>query len=397
MGNFIHNIFSVTRVDDTYKLLKILFIKHKYIAPKYKSICFLEPGGIGDYLFCRPYFKYIKQSPLFKNLNVILLTKKYYTDMTTAFDYEYFDEIIEYDTTKLINKKYRKEFVKNINLRKIKYLINLRTAVISHEQDWVYRYLLAKNIKAETKITGLINIYNKKQQLKDKMLKIYDKIIVSDLKDAVFELERRRRFFEELLQIPIPEEKISIPVLFDKTKKMIAISMFAEDKNREFSVEKWKQIVEYILSSTDFYVVFLGRTKEHEYIQQLIKSFQNKSHLIDYAGKISISFLPTFLAGCEMLLAVETGTVHIANAVGCKTICLCNGSFYGRFQPYNDNIVKYIYPPDFQKLIGNKSNSLIDFYNINNTFRTDEISVTSVIDTFNCVMKENNIYATKRL
>ena len=134
-------------------------------------------------------------------------------------------------------------------------------------------------------------------------------------------------------------------------------------------------------------VAFLGRAQEHKNIKKFIEKFQDKSRLIDFSGKISISFLPTFLANCKMLIAVETGTVHIAHAAGCQTLCLCNGSFYGRFQPYNDDIIKYIYPPSFNKMLENNED-MTTFYNRNNTFKTNEIDVNTIIKELNLMINK---------
>ena len=68
--NLIQKIFSITN-KDKHKVITFLFVKMKFkMAARPKPcVVVVDPGGIGDYMFCRPYFKYIKQSPKYKNCN----------------------------------------------------------------------------------------------------------------------------------------------------------------------------------------------------------------------------------------------------------------------------------------------------------------------------------------
>ena len=47
---------------------------------KDKYIVLIEPGGIGDYVFCRPFFKYFNESPKYKNFKLIYIVKEGFLD-----------------------------------------------------------------------------------------------------------------------------------------------------------------------------------------------------------------------------------------------------------------------------------------------------------------------------
>ena len=79
------------------------------------------------------------------------------------------------------------------------------------------------------------------------------------------------------------------------------------------------------------------------------------------------------------MIAVETGTVHIANLVGCKTICLSNGAFYNRFHPYKNSSVSYIYPEKFNELIKTDSLDKLDVWSGNSPCNTMDISIENII------------------
>jgi len=49
------------------------------------------------------------------------------------------------------------------------------------------------------------------------------------------------------------------------------------------------------------------------------------------------------LAQASLLLSVDTGSVHLAAAVGCPVIGIFNGSQYKRFAPYPSSMAPHFY------------------------------------------------------
>lgn len=387
LKSFIQGIFSVTNKKE-YKIISILFFKFKFKRKlKTPTLVLIEPGGIGDYMFCRPFFKYIKLSPKFKNHKIILVTKDIYRDMSMCYDGMYFDKIVGYNT-----RNYKK-IIKELNNYNVCTLINLRCVVFEEKQDWYIRYNIANGIRAKEKIISILNVKNEEFK-KLGQFKIYNKIIFSN--NALFELERRREFFENILNIPIALESKEISQIYNVNKKHIAVSIMAIDKGRQYSLDKWITILNHIIDNTssDTEILFLGIESEFKMIQKLIDNLKDNSRCTNIAGKIPISILPLVLEKCSFLLSVETGTVHIAESVGCKTICLCNGSFYGRFQPYINGLVKYVYPREFLSFLEKNKNTsaMLDFYGFNPQFLTETILESDVIKEINLLLndKENN-------
>ena len=56
--------------------------------------------------------------------------------------------------------------------------------------------------------------------------------------------------------------------------------------------------------------------------------------LQNYTGQTTLSELTRLLVKSQILIGNETGTAHIANAVGTPTICILGGGHFGRFAPY---------------------------------------------------------------
>lgn len=75
---------------------------------------------------------------------------------------------------------------------------------------------------------------------------------------------------------------------------------------------------------------------------------------VDLTAKTSLPELMAVLQNAECLLSVDTGSVHLAAAVGCTVFGIFNGSQYGRFAPYPketaDNFYA-VYPDEVEREI----------------------------------------------
>lgn len=354
-----------------------MFNKFKHNKDKY--LVLIEPGGLGDYIFCRPFFKYIKKSEKYKNHKLIYVASEQYVDFVKEFDKEYFDKIITYNADYLKNNKYYQKFLySEINKYNVDTLVNLRTNVIDQLPDVSIRRKLAKNIKAKYKYVDIIKS-NSNKYFENK-IKFYNCPIYDDL-SLCFELERRQRFFEKFLEQKLPEESLNLYINKELPfNNYLAISMSAVNSLRELSDNTWLNIINNLQENfPNKKLVFIGASKDKGYIENILNKLTDKTNCINYAGKTSITTLPKFLSKADALIAVDTGTVHIANLVNCKTICFSNGLSYGRFHPYKNSQIHYVYPPSFEKYLKTVTkDDLIKIYSGACKFSTTEILGTNV-------------------
>ena len=305
---------------------------------------------------------------------MIFFCKNIYKEFLYNYEKEIFDEIIPYSTmtSKILNHHLKKY--------KFEYLINLYSLVEENDYltAWPVRQNLIKQIKTKCKIADVTASNNFER---NKNLKMWDKLIVTE--PNCFELERRRQFFERLLEIPIPKEDTSLIPLCNFKKDYIVISLFTNVPERNYSKEKWIQIINHILqnSNNELQLLFIGVNKDKKGAEEILNNIDDKYNPCkNIIGLNAISLLPSILSGAKFLLSCETGTVHIANAVECKTICLSCGAYYGRFLPYNTGNVEYIFPDEFQHLVdSNNQTELQKFYKFNDQFSTSDINVEKVI------------------
>lgn len=331
---------------------KIKLKPHKLSHP---VIVIFGPIGIGDYMIYRRYFKYIKTAPKFKDASIIYISRDIYKDFVATYDSEYFDIILDYNIEKLKSAFYRNFLAQTVNTYKpdIFFSLSPNTNV---DNKFVPFY---KKIKAKEKCIGIIQYTNNPDAdlLENKIFN--NKYYFNHFENIIFESERCRKEFEQFLGISIPIEDTKLDVPLKTNKKHIAISCCASSRNRMISTNKWVEIINYIISNTDknMEILLLGSKTEKRMLNTLISKIDEPERCTNLAG-LSISLIPLILKFCEFLISVESGNVHIAHETGCKTICLSGSHEFGRFHPYKDNIIKYIYPERFIKYINNKKDIL---------------------------------------
>lgn len=351
--NLLNKIFKV-EIDGNRKIVKIFFLKLKYKYYPGPVIFVFGANGIGDYMLCRPYFQYLRYNNTFKNAYIIYCTRNNYADFTKNYDAQYFNEIIEIDYKAYTkNKDYEKYIVKLLNSYKPDIIISTQLLTCGNKKilKGFRPFTLIKKINAKKKVTSLTGGYDKNFSRN-----IFNKIIYTP---NVFELERQRIFFEKLLNIKIPKVKSDLSEQFEKDTEYIAVSVIAQDKNRMYPYDKWVNILNYLTDITDsnLRLLFLGTKQESKEINNIINSLNKPERCINFAGRTQISSIPQILRKSKFLISVETGTVHIAHAVNCKTICLAGSMAYINFYPYSDNLIKYVYPQRMIEMI--KQNTII--------------------------------------
>jgi ADP-heptose:LPS heptosyltransferase len=384
MSKILQKIFSLKNSsDNSHKILTIMGISFKFKQKIKNAVAIIGAKGIGDYILQRAYFKCIRDK--YKNQKIIFFLKNNQKSLLYKLDNEFFDEIVFYESTE-----------------KPKYCSNLKNIIDKHQYD-VCIYLPALKFDnpkhGEYLSYNLVNIINAKTTYASvfcnentnlqriKHLKKYKKLY--PITQKITEPQRYKEFMEFCLRKDVKVLNPQIPVALDFSKKIIAISPMTDVIRRQYDVDNWIKIVDYILKNTDssIQIAFLGSFSDIKSIDTLCSLVQQKERCINLAGMFESAFLPTFLKNCEILIAPETGTVHCAYAVGLKTICLCNGTFYGRYQPY-DKYITYIYPEKVQNAIENNDSELLNKLYFDYLFETSEINLNKVLDIIEKHLKE---------
>lgn len=102
--------------------------------------------------------------------------------------------------------------------------------------------------------------------------------------------------------------------------KIICIQFACSEKNsvRQLPVETAAQLADTLNSKPDFQVIFTGTKYETGEIEQIGNLM--KTRLISLAGKTTLRNLIAVLKQVSLVIGPDTGTLHIANAVGTPVI-----------------------------------------------------------------------------
>ena len=314
------------------------------------------------------------------------------SELAKTYDSGYIDEVIIDNPAVLNQNSVLKAIMSSINKKyNVELLVNLRCLPLGHCKYSKAHYYLSKNIKAKEKITSVIDFTD---GYKEFQLLPFDTVYKTKTPD-LFEIEHRRKFFEKAFDVSIPENiKTDLPILVNLNKFYITISLFATTNTRMYSFENWKIIINKILDlykcDENFELIFLGSKKESILIDEFIYGLNNPQVCKNLAGRISLGVVPEILRNSKLLLSVETGTVHIAKAVGCPVICISNGMYWGHYQPYPDGSVEYIYPQKFISLLKQADlQTLKELYIFNNSIDINSIDPYSVINLLENTLKIN--------
>lgn len=130
----------------------------------------------------------------------------------------------------------------------------------------------------------------------------------------------------------IPESKSSV---------LLALCPGALSKGKFYSPEKYAFVFS-ALSKIDFHVVIFGDDVEKtqcEQVSQAIKGCKNVISIINLAGHSTIRQLIEGLKRCQVVLSVDTASLHIGVALRKRTVGIIGGGHYGRFYPWGDEAI----------------------------------------------------------
>lgn len=106
----------------------------------------------------------------------------------------------------------------------------------------------------------------------------------------------------------------------DIDKPWIICHAGVSESKREYPKELWIQIINNICSEFDMQVILTGNSKERELVNQLVKHCG--SSVFDMAGGFTIEEFICLIKKTELVVSVNTATIHIAAAVDTPLIAL---------------------------------------------------------------------------
>lgn len=334
-----------------------------------KTLLIIRFDGIGDFILTCPFFKYLRNCKRFKDYKIIFIGKPEFVELAKKYDNEYIDYFISANIWKVAEKKDLMKLAKKMNVTCIINPYDSKTGNAHIER------FLAK-IKADTKICNFGFFANqdmsKDEKKVKKVLKNYD-CIINTHANPYNVLENNRLFFEKVTGEPIDE----IPNLCDVDNfengfftanfDYVLFSPFSMSPVRTYSKENFSKIINFVIEKYKMPVIILGSLGEKQKAEDIRNMCINPDMVHNFAGKLSINESLLFIKNAKLLIANETGTVHIAKNFKIKTLCISNGSYMSTFQPYSEPFMHYVYPDNIEEILkDNPDYGNLIYYDINN-------------------------------
>ena len=318
------------------------------IVPKHnqqKLVLLVRQDAIGDFILwldtAKEYRKYYPP----ENCKIILIGNALWSDL--AKELPFWDEVLP------VNVKAFKTLSRyrwNI-LRKVRNFGAKIAIQPTYSREFYHGDSLIRASNASKKVSSAGNMSNR-NQLKSNLADRWHTELIPSSPEQLSELERNAEFFSgfiKKLYLPsYPELELSGDCNIQelKRKSFYILSLGANKKYREWPYKYYAKIAQKIHKKTGWLGLICGAENEF-YLGEHIKKLCD-APLQNYTGKTTLSELTCLLAKSQILISNETGTAHIANAVGTPTVCILGGGHFGRFVPYPElsgkiNNLKVVY------------------------------------------------------
>lgn len=315
--------------------------KHNQLEP----ILLIRQDRIGDFILwldtAKEYRKYYPP----ENYKIILIGNAIWSDLAKGLPF--WDEVLP------VNVKAFKALSRyrwNI-LRKVRNFGAKIAIQPTYSREFYHGDSLIRASNASKKVSSAGNLSNR-NQLKSNLADRWHTELIPSSPEQLSELERNAEFFSgfiKKLYLPsYPELELSCDCNIQelKRKSFYILSLGANKKYREWPYKYYAKIAQKIHKKTGWLGLICGAENEF-YLGEHIKKLCD-APLQNYTGQTTLSELTCLLAKSQILISNETGTAHIANAVGTPTVCILGGGHFGRFVPYPElsgkiNNLKVVY------------------------------------------------------
>lgn len=122
------------------------------------------------------------------------------------------------------------------------------------------------------------------------------------------------------------------------TGQLVALQIGANHMHRAWPVQSFAALAETLCASGSYEIIVLGTAPEEPLTAEFGRLF--KRPFVSLTGKTGIMDLAAVLKQCDLLISNDTGTVHIAAAVGTQVLGLYfSTAYYSETAPYGQGNV----------------------------------------------------------
>lgn len=324
-----------------------LFIKMEKRSKKRGTILLVKLESIGDYILFRNFIPLLREK--FKGSKITFCGNSEIKELVLSYDKDLYDDFIWIERLKFLNNiSYKYQVLRDIYSRGFETAINT-----SYTREILFGDQIIEASSADKKI-GCAGPLDQRKRTKLLTDRFYTELFEqSDTR--MFDFLRNKEFFELLLDAKINISKPHITPLSTSDdlglQNYILLFPGSKEEKRKWRPENFAAVGNYIHNNSPYNIVIEGSRKEKVLAQEIINNISQKQRVTDLTGKTSVSGLVKIISGAEFVISNDSAAAHIAAALNIKFICVSNGSYYGRFNPYPSEVYDkalYIYPDEFR-------------------------------------------------
>jgi len=334
--------------------LKEFFKLSLYQLVYYLVRCFPAPAGrdrlllvktdeIGDYILLRNLLPLFRREGPYKDYHIIFVGNSVFRQIYDLYDRQTADEVIWLDKKRFArNPFYRFRFLLRIRRTRVSVAISLVHSRILRKDDVIMAVAPAPVRIAMRHNSRLIGRYERWLTPARTYTRLED-----GGDEMLFDGIRNARFVERLLQIPRQAVTTAIEPKADISSPGLPKAYFVVFPGSGVPVKKWPAanfaaVARYVAGKYNLAAVVCGSATDAADAAEFLRLYRGP--VLDLTGRTSLPQLLSVLNGATCLISVDTGSVHLAAAVGCPVFALFSGLHYGRFAPYPAEIAPEFYP-----------------------------------------------------
>lgn len=296
---------------------------------KADSILIYRTGQLGDTICAIPALRAIKNA--YRDARIIFLydihsERNLPVSRDIVIDLDIFDRYIPYYPIKLSNATYLRSLFSEIKKEKIDilfYFLQGKRSRIQKLRDLIF--FKSGGIK---KIIGMNNNYYEPIHETDRLLKILKQVrTVSD--KVSFDLPITNDHVKGIDKLWEESNISSFPV--------IAVGPGSKMPLKRWPLQRFERVGHFLIKEHKAFLIVLGGAEDTEVGDNLVNKWGGDNS-VNCAGKTSYMESAEVLKRCNLYLGNDTGTMHLAAAVGtqCVAIFSARDQKY-KWYPYGDN------------------------------------------------------------
>ncbi|MBN9581284.1 MAG: glycosyltransferase family 9 protein [Afipia sp.] len=126
---------------------------------------------------------------------------------------------------------------------------------------------------------------------------------------------------------------LSRPAWLDDMRDYVVVFPSAGLTAKQWPPERFAAVIDHIRAQTGWSTLLCGHTSDADIAADIMRR-TGADRVHNMCGQTTLNELAGVLASAKLLVANDTGAVHIAAAVGCPAVVPFGGWHFGRFLPY---------------------------------------------------------------